>query len=320
MHILVFVLVFLFATFLKPSSSQTRFVINTWNFSNATRTAWNALETDYPHAIDAAEIGVTQCELEQCDHSVGFGGSPNEFGETTLDALIINGKTMEMGAVANLKQVKSAAHVARKVLEKTYHTLLVGEDATNFAKRIGFETTNLSTPYSTDLWKKWVEGGRNPNYWKDSPPIDPKFVGHDTIGMVVRDKFGDLACATSTNGLTFRIQGRVGDGPIPGSGCYVENGVGGAAATGLGDIMMRFLPAYRAVIVNMKYRKMSPKEACVEALDEIAKYFPKAFAGLVCVNDKGEYGAAAIGDFQQYFHYSVRDPTMKDVQVRFWKD
>lgn len=94
-----------------------------------------------------------------------------------------------------------------------------------------------------DLWHKWVDGGKIPNYWKKKDiQVKPKWAGHDTIGMVVKDKFGDFACATSTNGLTFRIQGRVGDASIPGAGCYVENGVGGAAATGLGDISMRFLP------------------------------------------------------------------------------
>lgn len=132
------VVVLLFVTFLKLSSQQCKpIVINTWNFANATRTAWRALELN-AHAIDVAEIGASQCELEQCDHTVGFGGSPNEFGETTLDAMIMNGRTREVGAVANLKRVKEASHVARQVMDKTYHTLMVGEDATYFATRMGF--------------------------------------------------------------------------------------------------------------------------------------------------------------------------------------
>jgi N4-(beta-N-acetylglucosaminyl)-L-asparaginase len=184
---------------------------------------------------------------------------------------------------------------------------------------MGFQTTNLSTPYSMDLWKKWIADGEIPNFWKPKTrDLDHKWTGHDTLSMVVRDDNGDLACATTTNGLTYRIPGRVGDGPIPGASCYVENGVGGASGTGIGDLALRFLPAYRAVVVNMKYRNMHPREACQEALDEILRYEPKAYLGLVCFNDKGEYGAAAIGDFKNFFKYSVRDDTMQDVVVKEW--
>ncbi|KAL0485866.1 glycosylasparaginase [Acrasis kona] len=258
----------------------------------------------------------------QCDHSVGFGGSPNERGEVTLDAMIMNGRTMQIGAVANLKKIKHAVKAARLVMDKTYMTLLAGNDATEFATKFGLKQTNLSTEYSNELHKKWIDGGKVPNYWKSEEPnvFDPNHVGHDTIGMVTRDSQSNFACSTSTNGLSFRIPGRVGDAPIPGSGCYVENGVGGAAATGLGDVLMRFLPAYRAVVVNMKYRNMHPKDACAEALQEVLKYEPKSFGGLVCVNEAGEYGAAAIGAFRDYYKYSFVSMDTGRVIVRNWNE
>lgn len=159
------------------------------------------------------EHGIRTCEDLQCDYTVGYGGSPNEDGETTLDAMIMNGKTREVGAVAVLKRIKPAISVARKVMEKTYHSFLVGEDATQFAIKMGFKQENLSTEYSMKRWRNWLENGRKPNFWKNSTFTQE---GHDTIGMVAMDVNGDIACGTSTNGAIFKIPGRVGDSPIAG--------------------------------------------------------------------------------------------------------
>lgn len=151
--------------------------------------------------------------------------------------MVMNAQTRQVGAVANLKSIKAASKVARQVLEQTYHTLLVGEDATSFAQRIGFTTENLTTPYSIDLWKQWLAKGKQPNFWKKQPPpppaqetaaiaASPQFIeeststnnknkmppyGHDTIGMIVMNDKTETSCGTSTNGLSFRIPGRVGD-------------------------------------------------------------------------------------------------------------
>jgi len=177
--------------------------------------------------MDAIELGLHECELTQCDFTVGYGGSPNEYGETTLDAIVMNAQTRAIGAVANLKRVKGASRVARQVMEQTYHSLLVGEDATDFAKRIGFKTENLTTEYSLNLWKQWLAKGKQPNYWKNQPPPPPSVpmpniaaqggdalpMGHDTIGMILMNDKLETACGTSTNGLSYRIPGRVGDSP-----------------------------------------------------------------------------------------------------------
>lgn len=161
----------------------------------------------------------------------------------------------------------TAISVARKVMETTTHTFLVGEDATQFAIQMGFQTQNLSTPRSIQMWQQWVAGGCKPNFHKTNftcPPSSsekkreiescqvPKSElfdegNHDTIGMVAVDSSGMVSCGTSTNGLTYKIAGRVGDSPIPGSGAYCDSTVGGAAATGVGDIIMRFSPSFKAV-------------------------------------------------------------------------
>jgi N4-(beta-N-acetylglucosaminyl)-L-asparaginase len=152
----------------------------------------------------------------------------------------MNGKTRETGAVSSMKDIKQAISVARKVMEKTHHSMIVGRDATNFALKVGFNKTNLRTERSEGIWQNWLRNGRKPNFWKENQsPKDP-LIGHDTIGQVALDSFKDIACGTSTNGATFKIPGRVGDSSLVGSGAYCENGVGGAAATGDGDVT--FLP------------------------------------------------------------------------------
>jgi N4-(beta-N-acetylglucosaminyl)-L-asparaginase len=299
------------------SSTTNSLVINTWGFSHATDIAWNTLTTTQS-TLDSIEQGVHQCEIDQCDHTVGYGGSPNDNGETTLDAMIMCGKTRRVGSVANLKNIKAAVKVARRVMTDTYHTLLVGSDAMEFALKVGFQKEDLSTNFTRQQYDKWVKDGGIPNYWRKGNEYN--LVGHDTIGMVVINDQKDVACGTSTNGVSFRIAGRVGDSSMIGSGAYCENLTGGCAATGNGDVIMRFLPAYHAVML-MKYFKMHPKEASRIALDEITKYYSEkteAIAGLICANIKGEVGAAAIGSFRNGFAYTLRNSTMTRSEVFPW--
>ena len=151
-------------------------------------------------------------------------------------------------------------------MEETYHTFLVGDDATSFAVKAGFQTTSLSTARSAEIWADWMRSGQTPNFWKsdgckddaDCANSEHEVVGHDTIGMVAMIG-GEIACGTSTSGSTHKIPGRVGDSPIAGAGAYCENGVGGAAATGDGDQLMRLLPSFTAV--NYMRMGMGPKEA-----------------------------------------------------------
>ncbi|GMF19139.1 unnamed protein product [Phytophthora lilii] len=226
-------------------------VINTWPFVNATRAGFTALRESVgrSHALDAITRGCNRCEVDQCDFTVGYGGSPDSTGETTLDAMILDGSTMEMGAVAQLRRVKPAIEVARAVMEHSAHSILAGDGALEFAKMMGFEETPLDTPHSREIHEKWLENRCQPNYFRNvvgqntsCPPYKPipskhdVFAGlqgqsllraaknrqnspkvesliskenHDTIGMVVLAENGHMAAGTSSNGATHKIAGWV---------------------------------------------------------------------------------------------------------------
>ncbi|XP_037636797.1 N(4)-(beta-N-acetylglucosaminyl)-L-asparaginase isoform X1 [Sebastes umbrosus] len=318
-------------------SSSLPLVINTWPFKNATAAAWSALQSG-GSVLDAVEQGCARCETEQCDGSVGYGGSPDETGETTLDAMIMNGDTMEVGAVADLRRIKNAIGVARAVMEHTDHTLLVGESASVFAQNMGFVAEDLTTNNSVNIFSQWLKGNCQPNYRKNVFPDPSKSCGpykpaatvrqnirgqhanagsHDTIGMIVLDRDGHMAAGTSTNGLTHKVPGRVGDSPIVGAGAYVDSSAGGAAATGDGDLMMRFLPSYLAV--ELMRAGADPSAACKTAISRIKRHYSEFFGAIICANTTGHYGAAcnkAPGLSQ--FHYMVSNsksdsPVLKSV-------
>ncbi|XP_003221688.1 N(4)-(beta-N-acetylglucosaminyl)-L-asparaginase [Anolis carolinensis] len=322
-----------FALLPLATAAQLPLVINTWAFRKATETAWNTLQ-EGGSELDAVEKGCGQCEIDQCDGSVGYGGSPDEHGETTLDAMIMNGNTIQVGAVADLRRIKNAIGVARKVIEHTRHTLLVGESASMFAESMGFPAEDLTTHNSLSIYLKWLNQSCQPNFWKNVTPDASKSCGpykqtgkfnkeeqnvlerniqvqnHDTIGMIVIGKTGSIAAGTSTNGADHKIQGRVGDSPIAGAGAYADSTAGGAAATGDGDVMMRFLPSYQAV----EYMRigMDPTMACQKVISRIRKYQPSFFGAVICANTSGSYGAACnkLPGFTQ-FHFMVSNPTLK---------
>lgn len=307
-------------------------VVNTWPFVNATRAAFQALHTgSRSQALDAVTRGCNRCEVDQCDFTVGYGGSPDSTGETTLDAMILDGTTMDMGAVAQLRRVKPAIEVARAVMEHSSHSILAGDGALAFAKMMGFEETTLETPHSREMYEQWVNKSCQPNYYRNvvgqnssCPPYKPLptqhqvFAGtagqpllratshqnqdtasliskdnHDTIGMVVLADNGHMAAGTSSNGANHKIAGRVGDAAVPGAGAFVDSSVGGAAATGDGDVMMRFLPSYYAV--QQMGKGAHPRVACEHALRRIAVVYPNFRGGMVCLNRYGEYGGAGYG-------------------------
>ena len=282
---------------------QLPVVVNTWAWPHATDAAWSRLKSG-GSSLDAVESGCIYCEVNQCDGTVGYGGSPDEKGETTLDAMIMDGNVMDSGAVADLRNVSTAISVARAVMMYTHHTLLAGNQATEFAAEMGFAVSSLSTASSTSSWLSWRDGANcQPNYRQNtippantscgpyqpartthsaraSRPSQSSLDNHDTISMIVIQRDGSgarqSAAGTSTNGANHKVPGRVGDGPITGSGSYIDDNVGGCGATGDGDIMMRFLPCYQAV-ENMR-RGMSPRAAGVDALKRIVAFYPNVAA------------------------------------------
>uniref|UniRef100_A0A182W952 N(4)-(beta-N-acetylglucosaminyl)-L-asparaginase n=1 Tax=Anopheles minimus TaxID=112268 RepID=A0A182W952_9DIPT len=337
--------VLIILTVLEPIYGGLPLVATTWRFTNATLRAYQSLTVGEFDPIEALVEGCSVCEREQCDGTVGFGGSPDENGETTLDAMLMDGKTMDIGAVAALRDVKHAAEVAKYVLRNTKHTLLVGSQATEFAVMMGFKKESLQTDVSKNMWSAWKNNHCQPNFWKNvipSPsmscgpyepvsantihrtadsslenPTDRSDFGfgqynHDTISMIVINEEGHVVAGTSTNGARHKIPGRVGDSPIPGAGAYADSEVGAAVATGDGDVMMRFLPSLLAV--EAMRGGLDPVEAGKQAIGRIAKYYPSFAGGIVVVTKDGRYGAACHG--MEEFPYSVADGTVSDGDVR----
>ncbi|XP_056455921.1 N(4)-(beta-N-acetylglucosaminyl)-L-asparaginase isoform X1 [Gadus chalcogrammus] len=313
----------------SPGGASIPLVVNTWPFKEAAAAAWEALQSG-GSVLDAVERGCRRCELDQCDGSVGFGGSPDETGETSLDALIINGDTMEVGAVADLRRVKNAIGVARAVMERTHHTLLVGESASAFAEDMGFPAEDLTTNTSKSLYTRWLQAGCQPNYRQNvvpdpatacgpyrpspartphtrPPPTDLR--AHDTIGVIAISGKGQVAAGTSTNGANHKIPGRVGDSPIAGAGAYADSSAGAAAATGDGDIMMRFLPSFLAV--ELMRGGAEPSAACTAAIARTKRHYPEFFGAVICANTTGHYGAACnkLPGFPQFSYMVVSTET-----------
>ncbi|KAI0408296.1 asparaginase [Xylaria palmicola] len=318
-------------------SPRLPFVINTWGgpFTAATDAAYLALLAAETSALDAVELGCSTCEANQCDGSVGYGGSPDENCETTLDAMIMDGTTMKSGSVAALRRVKNAIGVARAVLEHTTHTMLAGDQATDFAVGNGFTAEDLTTAASAASCAAWKAGGCQPNYRINALP-DPSSScgpysplprppgpgdgdgdfdggrpeGHDTISMIALHRSGVMAAGTSTNGAARKVPGRVGDGPITGSGSYVDGDVGGCGATGDGDVMMRFLPCYQAV-ENLR-RGMGPRAAAEDAVARMLRKYPDVQSGIVVVDNRGAHGGAGSG---WTFTYAYRGGDMNETVV-----
>lgn len=317
------------------TTNTTPIVIHTWGgpFTVAADAAYQSL-INSQSVLDAVQVGGSACENNQCDGTVGYGGSPSENCETTLDAMIMDGNTLNVGAVGALRRVKDAISVARHVLEHTDHTMIVGDFATQFALENGFKEEDLTTEKSRAMCEDWRKKGCQPNSRVNVVPdpknscgpytplgdvlrMTPRDVGkddnargHDTISLIALDKQGNMAAGTSTNGKAYKIPGRVGDGPITGSGSYVDSEVGGCGATGDGDLMMRFLPCYQAV--ESMRRGMSPAAAAEDAVRRMVKRFPQIQAGVVVMNNKGEHAGAASG---WQFTYSFRGGDMDKTEV-----
>jgi L-asparaginase/N4-(beta-N-acetylglucosaminyl)-L-asparaginase len=270
-------------------------VISTWEHGiDANKAAWEILSKN-GKALDAVEAGVKVSEADPKVNSVGYGGFPDRDGRVTLDACIMD-EHSNCGAVAFLEHIKHPIAVARLVMEKTPHVMLVGEGALDFALKNGFQKENLLTPTAEKAWKEWLKEAKY-------EPIINFENNHDTIGMLALDAAGNLSGACTTSGMAWKMHGRVGDSPIIGAGLYVDNEVGAACATGVGEAVIRTVGSH--LVVELMRQGKSPEKACKAAIERIMqrfKGFEKIQVGFLALNKKGEYGAYCI---QKGFNYAV---------------
>jgi len=301
------------ATALAASSGRTLAVapggpviVTSWDFGpGANAVGWPIIESG-GLAIDAVEAAINHVELLPDEFWVGFGGAPNTLGETTLDAMLMWGPTHDVGAVGCLRRIKRAISVARKVMEETQHSLIVGDDATRFAVSRGFEETSLTNAASQTAWQAWMDEGGRSDAWDPEPVgqgAPPQ--GHDTVGCMAIDRHGNVCVGCSTNGRSFKLPGRVGDSPITGAGAYCDNDVGAAIATGNGDVMMRFLPTYQAV--ELMREGATPTEAAEAALQRITARGYRFDGAIVALRKDGAHGGAKRGWADEDFRYAVHD-------------
>jgi len=259
-----------------------------------TGTAWTILEAG-GSAMDAAEKATNVSELDPRDRTVGYGGDPNEDGFHQLDASVMNGADgNNIGAVAALENIKTPCSVARLVMDRTDHWMLVGKGALEFAKMHGFKEEDLLTDEARQNWLHWKETLSDRDYY--FPRRDPtKPEGGGTINVLTMDGNGDIAGVTSTVGHHFKIVGRVGDSPIIGAGLYVDNDIGGAGATGHGEECVK-ISATRIIVEKMR-EGLSPTAACRFVCERVAERHqgrPMFGLKLVALNKNGEYGCCAL--------------------------
>ncbi|HLJ57592.1 MAG TPA: N(4)-(beta-N-acetylglucosaminyl)-L-asparaginase [Chthonomonadaceae bacterium] len=263
-------------------------MITTWPFGlPACRLGIERLRTG-ASALDAIEAAANLTEDDPDVHSVGTGGLPNAEGVVELDAAIMDGRTHGLGAVAALTRTSRAISVARRVMERTPHAMLAGDNAVRFARNEGFPESEQLTEAARAKWLAWKEARSAADVAHFEPlPAAPRKLtpdDHDTIGLCALDRNGDLAAGCTTSGMAWKLPGRVGDSPIVGAGLYVDNEIGAAAATGHGDEMVKALLCYR--VVMLMGSGLSPDAATVEAIRYLLRKRPP--------ETHGNYGAGVI--------------------------
>lgn len=276
-------------------------VISTWNHGIAANAAaWKVLEQG-GKALDAVEQGVRVTEADLTNRSVGIGGMPDRDGHVTLDACIMDEES-RCGSVGFLEGIAHPISVARAVMDKTQHVMLVGAGAKKFALEYGFATIKTPIPEVKAEYKKWKK--ENQDLFK-KPEINHE--NHDTIGMLALDVHGNLSGACTTSGWAYKLHGRLGDSPIIGAGLFVDNEVGAACATGLGEAIIRIAGSH--TVVELMRHGYTPMEACKAAVDRIiAKH--KDLAGLQCcflaIDKNGNIGSYSV---YNGFNYALKTKT-----------
>ncbi|HPF50988.1 MAG TPA: N(4)-(beta-N-acetylglucosaminyl)-L-asparaginase [Draconibacterium sp.] len=289
-------------------------VISTWEHGlPANEAAWKILD-EGGHSLDAVEAGVRVPEGDPNVITVGKGGIPDASGKVTLDACIMDEKG-RAGSVTYLQHIVHPVSVARLVMEKTPHVMLSGKGALDFALENGFKKENLLTKERKKAWKEWKK--QNAQFSNKINIENVTEDNHDTIGMLAIDKNGRLSGACTTSGLGYKLPGRVGDSPIIGAGLFVDGEVGGAVATGTGELVMKTLGTF--LVVELMRGGMSPQKACEEAVRRIVKKIPeyeKHQIGYLALNTKGEYGSYCI---QPGFNYALKTADQTElIEAEAW--
>lgn len=268
---------------------RNNIVISTWSHGiKANDEAWRIL-SEGGKSIDAVEAGVRVTEADITNRSVGIGGRPDRDGHVTLDACIMD-ENSRCGSVACLEGIKHPISVARAVMEKTPHVMLVGDGAKEFAVQQGFEKCKTPIKEVKKDWKAWKK--ENKDLLK-KPNINHE--NHDTIGMLAMDEYGNMSGSCTTSGWAYKMHGRVGDSPIIGAGLFIDNEVGGACATGMGEAIIRIAGSH--TVVELMRQGKTPQEACKIAVERIISKHTD-LTGLQC-------GFLAMDMFGRVGSYSV---------------
>ncbi len=295
-------------------------VVSTWDFGKAANAeAWKILSSQ-GKAIDAIEAGAKVPEADESNKTVGYGGYPDRDGHVTLDACIMD-HNGNCGAVMCLEHIVHPISVARLVMEKTPHVILVGEGALDFALANGFKKENLLTPDSEKAWKEWLKKANynpiiNIENKKINEPVAGAFPGsidnHDTLGILALDSMGHLSGGCTTSGMAFKMHGRVGDSPVIGAGLFVDGEIGAATSTGVGEEVIRCVGSH--LVVEYMRQGNSPYDACKKVVERIAKRdIEKAKTiqiGFLAIDKFGNHGAFAL---QKGFSYAIRSDNQEEI-------
>jgi len=268
--------------------------ISTWKTTEANQKAGQMLDKG-EHALDAAVAGVAIEEENPKNTTVGYGGAPDRTGKVTLDACVMN-HLGDCGSVVAVENIVNVARLAKDVMEKTPHVMLSGKGAEEFAISQGYKKTDLLTDKSKKEWEEWLKD-------QDYRPII-NIENHDTIGMLCIDKNNNLSGACTTSGLAYKMKGRVGDSPIIGSGLFIDNKIGGAVATGLGEEVVKTVGSF--LVVELMRQGLSPQEACEKAVKRIVSNNTqenKFQVAYIAMNKKGEVGSYSIEPGFTYMDY-----------------
>ena len=293
----------------RDTAAAPDIMVSTWDFGAAANAAGWAARLAGGSALDMVEAGGKVAELDESNSSVGLGGLPDRDGHVTLDACVMTW-VGDIGAVCALEDVVHAVSVARAVMEKTPHTMLVGAGARSFAVDQGFPTQNLLTPRAEAAWREWLKtaeyaprANSENTDWRGTPGGPGN---HDTIGLIAIGADQHMAGACTTSGMAFKMRGRVGDSPIIGAGLYVDDEIGGATATGLGEDVVRVSGAH-SVVEAMRHG-LDPTGACRSVIERLARLRGTRVAAsqvaLLALDKAGRAGAFAL---QPGFTYAVTD-------------